>query len=99
MGNRITFVLLAMLVALAFNQAVAPRGAASTDQTTSVLTYQYNNLRSGANINETTLNPSNVNVSTFGKLHSFPVDSLVYGQPLYVPNLQIAGAYTTSCLS
>jgi hypothetical protein len=91
MGNRITFVLLAMLVALAFNQAVAPRGAASTDQTTSVLTYQYNNLRSGANINETTLNPSNVNVSTFGKLHSFPVDSLVYGQPLYVPNLQIAG--------
>jgi hypothetical protein len=32
-----------------------------------------------------------VKVSTFGKLHSFPVDSLVYGQPLYVPNLQIAG--------
>jgi hypothetical protein len=91
MGNRTAFICLAMLSALAFNQAVAPRGAASANQTTSVLTYQYNNLRSGANINETTLNPSNVHVSTFGKLHSFLVDSLVYGQPLYVPNLQIAG--------
>jgi hypothetical protein len=91
MGNRTTFVFLAMLSALAFNQAVAPRGAASANQTTSVLTYQYNNSRTGANINETTLSPSNVHVSTFGKLHSFPVDSLVYGQPLYVPNLQIAG--------
>jgi hypothetical protein len=91
MGNRITVVFLAMLSAFALNQAVAPRGAASANQSTSVLTYQYNNSRTGANINETTLNPSNVNVSTFGKLHSFPVDSLVYGQPLYVPNLQIAG--------
>jgi hypothetical protein len=80
-----------MLLALALNQVVAPKGAASTDLTTSVLTYQYNNSRTGANINETILNPSNVNVSTFGKLHSFPVDSLVYGQPLYVPGLQIAG--------
>jgi hypothetical protein len=91
MGNRVAFVFLAVLSALAFYQSGAPAGAASTPQTTSVLTYQYNNSRSGANITETTLNPSNVNVSTFGKLHSFPVDSLVYGQPLYVPSLQIAG--------
>jgi hypothetical protein len=91
LGNRITFIFLAMLSALAFDQAVAPTGAASTGQSASVLTYQYNTLRSGANITETTLNPSNVNVGTFGKLYSFPVDSLIYGQPLYVPNLQIAG--------
>jgi len=90
MGNRITFVFLAMLSAFALNQA-APGGAASTGQSTSVLTYQYSNSRTGANLTETTLNPSNVNVSTFGKLYSFPVDSLIYGQPLYVPNLQIAG--------
>ena len=25
------------------------------------------------------------------KLYSFPVDSFIYGQPLYVPNMQIAG--------
>src|SRR5580700_1604167 len=91
MKTRAAFVFLAVLCALAFYQAGAPAGAASTGQTTSVLTYQYNNSRTGANLNETTLNPSNVNVSAFGKLHSFPVDSLVYGQPLYVPNLQIAG--------
>ncbi len=91
MGNRITCILLAMLSALAFDQAAAPRGTASPNQSASVLTYQYNNLRSGANIKETALNPSNVNLSTFGKLYSFPVDSLIYGQPLYVPNLQIDG--------
>jgi hypothetical protein len=58
---------------------------------TAVLTYQHNSLRTGANLYETTLNPSNVNTSTFGKLYSFPVDSFIYGQPLYVPNMQIAG--------
>jgi len=91
MKNRSTFVFLAVLSALAFYQAGAPTGAASTAQTTSVLTYHNDDMRTGANTPETILNPSNVNVSTFGKLHSFPVDSLVYGQPLYVPNLQIAG--------
>jgi hypothetical protein len=91
MGNRAIFIFIAVLSALALNQAFAPRGAASADLTTSVLTYQYNNSRTGANTNETTLNPSNVNVSTFGKLYSFSVDSLIYGQPLYVPNLTIAG--------
>src|SRR4029077_17864057 len=91
LGNRITFIVAAVLSALAFHQADAPRGEASRGQTASVLTYQYDNLRSGANINETTLSPSNVNLNTFGKLYSFPVDSLIYGQPLYVPNLQIAG--------
>jgi hypothetical protein len=91
MGKRLIFILVAMLLALALNQIVAPKGAASTDVTTSVLTYQYNNSRTGANINETILSPSNVNAGTFGKLHSFPVDSLLYGQPLYVPGLQIAG--------
>jgi len=91
LGNRVTVIFLAILSALAFDQAVAPSGAASTGQSASVLTYQYNTLRSGANITEATLNPSNVNVSTFGKLYSFPADSLIYGQPLYVPNLHIAG--------
>jgi hypothetical protein len=90
-GNRLTFIFVVVLSALAFHQAHAPAGVASTGQTTSVLTYQYDNLRSGANINETTLSPANVNPSTFGKLYSFPVDSLIYGQPLYVPNLQIGG--------
>jgi hypothetical protein len=91
MGIRAIFIFVALLCAFAMNQVKAPSSAASTSQTPAVLTYQYDNLRSGANTNETTLNPSNVNVNTFGKRHSFPVDSLVYGQPLYVPNLSIAG--------
>ncbi|HWY57074.1 MAG TPA: hypothetical protein VNZ03_21585 [Terriglobales bacterium] len=91
MGNRITFLFLAVLSAVAVYQAGAPAGAASTNLTQSVLTYHNDNLRTGENTNETTLTPSNVNVSTFGKLHSFPLDSLAYGQPLYVPSLQIRG--------
>ena len=91
MRTSATFAFLALLSALAFYQLSAPAGATSAGQTPEVLTYHNDNLRTGANINETTLNPSNVNVSGFGKLHSFPVDSLVYGQPLFVPNLQIAG--------
>src|SRR5258708_263547 len=56
-----------------------------------VLTYQYDNSRSGLNASETTLTPSNVNVNQFGKLFTLPVDGKVYAQPLYVSNLAIAG--------
>ena len=56
-----------------------------------VLTYHYNNTRTGANTSETILTPANVNVSHFGKLFSLPVDDRIYTQPLYVPGLTIAG--------
>src|SRR5690348_15691779 len=56
-----------------------------------VLTYHYDNTRSGANISETILTPTNVNMAQFGKLFSVPVDSGIYAQPLYVPNLSIPG--------
>jgi hypothetical protein len=54
-----------------------------------VLTYQYDNTRAGANRNETILKPSNVNVESFGKLFSNPVDGYVYGQPLYLGGVAI----------
>ncbi len=48
--------------------------------------------RTGWNPNETYLAPSNVNTAAdFGKLFSQPVDGQVFTQPLYVPNLSIAG--------
>ena len=56
-----------------------------------VTTYQYDNSRSGTNTHETTLTPSNVNVSTFGRKMVFTVQGYVYAQPLYVPNLVIGG--------
>jgi hypothetical protein len=57
----------------------------------SVTTYHNNNHRDGANLNETILNLTNVNPTTFGKLFSYAVDGYVYAQPLYVPNVAITG--------
>jgi len=57
-----------------------------------VLTGQYNHSRTGANLQETTLTPSNVSAGTFGLLFAQPVDANIFAQPLYVPNLTINGA-------
>ncbi|HZL79206.1 MAG TPA: Calx-beta domain-containing protein [Candidatus Limnocylindrales bacterium] len=60
----------------------------------SVWTYHNDNRRTGLNTNETILNLTNVNATTFGKLFSYAVDGYVYAQPLYVPNLNIQGRGT-----
>ena len=60
----------------------------------SVLTQHNDNLRTGANLNETVLNTTNVNVTRFGKLFARDVDGEVYAQPLYIPNLVIPGQGT-----
>jgi hypothetical protein len=52
---------------------------------------QYDFERTGANLQERILNPTNVNPTQFGKLFSRNVDNSVYALPLIVPNLQIAG--------
>jgi uncharacterized protein (TIGR03437 family) len=56
-----------------------------------VLTYQYDSTRAGANLNEAALTTANVNATGFGKLFAYPVDGLIYGQPLYVANVTVAG--------
>ena len=56
-----------------------------------VLKAHYDNLISGANTQETLLTPANVNATNFGRLFNYPVDGYIYAQPLYVPNLTIAG--------
>lgn len=46
-------------------------------------------FRTGAQLNETILNTSNVNLTDFGLLFSMPVDNVIQTQPLYVPQLKI----------
>jgi len=60
-------------------------------QGVNVLTRNYNNQRTGANLSETALSVSNVNSSQFGKLFMLPVDDQIYAGILYVSGLQIAG--------
>ena len=57
-----------------------------------VTTYHNNISRNGANTQEYALTTSMVATSTFGKLFSCSVDSAVYAQPLWVPNLTISSA-------
>lgn len=56
-----------------------------------VLTYHNDDARGGAFTEETSLTPSVVNPSQFGRLFSYPVDGQIYAQPLYVPQLTING--------
>src|SRR6185369_180627 len=66
----------------------ANEGLAATD----VLVNNYDNFRTGANLNETTLNPANVKPQTFGHLFSYSVDGAVFGQPLVVSGVSIPNA-------
>jgi hypothetical protein len=55
------------------------------------LTYHNDNMRTGQDLNETALTPSNVNQSSFGKRFSYPLDGLSLASPLYVQNVNIPG--------
>src|SRR5579862_9020670 len=63
-----------------------------------VLTANYGNERTNANLAETTLTRSNVAVGTFGKLGILPVDGQVYAQPLYASGVSIPGQGTHNVL-
>jgi hypothetical protein len=65
--------------------------AGGTAPTTSVLTYHNDSGRTGQYVLETTLTPSNVSSTTFGKKFAQPVDSYVYAQPLFIPGMTIGG--------
>jgi hypothetical protein len=61
------------------------------DAQVSVTTYRNNLARSGENLAEKLLTPTNVIPAQFGKIFSQSVDGQVYAQPLYLPSVAILG--------
>jgi len=60
----------------------------------SVLTDNYNNSRTNANLRETMLNTLDVEPSQFGKLFSLPVNGAINAQPLYMQGVSMPGKGT-----
>jgi len=67
---------------------VGPAVTSGTD----VVTYKNDLARTGQNLTETLLMPSNVNATSFGKLRFLPTDGKVDAQPLYLSALTVQGA-------
>jgi len=73
------------------NSATLTVNPGTSNSSVDVITYHYDNGRSGQNLNETTLTPVNVKSATFGKKGEFIVDGKVDGQPLYLSQVTIGG--------
>jgi hypothetical protein len=65
---------------------------------TNVTTYHNDTARTGQNLTEIILTPSNVNSSSFGKLFVINVDGRVDAQPLYLAQLSIPNQGTHNVL-
>jgi hypothetical protein len=73
------------------NSAALTVSPGTANSSVDVVTYHYDNGRSGMNLNETTLTPANVNSTQFGKKGEFIVDGKVDAQPLYLSQVTING--------
>ena len=73
-----------------FNSSATVNVSQSSGSGANVPMFHMDQNRSGANLTETILNPSNITPQSFGKLFSQLVDGYVYGQPLLVSNLTMS---------
>lgn len=76
---------------VANTSSTASASVAVTDLS-GVFTYHNDLSRDGVNAHEFALTKANLNTSTFGKLFSCQVDGAIYAQPLWIPQLTVAGA-------
>jgi putative pyrroloquinoline-quinone binding quinoprotein len=65
---------------------------------TDVVTYHNDVARTGQNLNESTLTPSTLSATTFGRIGFFSVDGKVDAQPLHLSALSIPGNGTRDVL-
>jgi len=80
--------MLALFLAIVSAACLAPTpGHAQTYS--GMFTWHNDTARTGQNLQESTLTPTNVNSTTFGKLFSFPVDGFIVAEPLFVYNVII----------
>jgi hypothetical protein len=94
---RRAFLILASSLTAAVALALTTRTVTSTTSV-DVVTYHNDIGRTGQNLNEATLTPATVNVSTFGKLATFSVDGKVDAQPLYLSGVAIPASGTHDVL-
>src|SRR5258708_25998930 len=73
------------------NSAMLTVNPGTATSSVDVITYHYDNGRSGMNLNETTLTPANVNSTQFGKKGDFIVDGKLDAQPRYLSQVTING--------
>jgi hypothetical protein len=84
-GNQIRVPLSPLFI----STLIAPLAMQLAAAQVNITTHHNDTYRTGQNIAETILTPTNVNVSTFGKLFTQVVDGDVYAQPLYLANVTI----------
>lgn len=91
MSKKFWFSLASLLVALATITLAGTAGAQ-----VNVTTWRNDDLRTGENLSETTLTPTNLISGNFGQLCALNVDGQVYAQPLVLSNVTFRGTQYSS---
>ena len=73
-------------------------GVPDPNSTVDVVTYHNDLSRTGQNLQETVLTPSNVNSSSFGRLFTMTVDGVIDAEPLYLSRVSLPSQGTHNVL-